>query len=587
MSGPSVPYAGNPSSYPTSVNVLSGSDTPNSTTFNTTSEGGLDRSAWIRASVARPGQSWQPSWSVSGLGGASTPQMYKGGVDANFGVFLVPYAYLSGGTWSLAVSELIVDYGVGPGPAPLVNQTITQPILVGANGLASGWSASSADILAVSGPGTATFPEIVPLVGLVDGAELQSLSVFFKVVSHSGVPSTMPSLLLRRRTMAAGVPATDVYLSSTNQQFVPTPGSGSAWYDSGNQQSFAYTCNQNNTIDTSQYQYYLEVYDEGGTNAVSGNSYYGVALTYLSPDGGAPSGWHDLANQSSPTTADATGIFDAAVCGDPSSAGTIWCAALTDSGAQLQVSTTAYGSSSWTSRYTTSTSGLTFGTVEIAGIGNLVAVGVGCTAGSQCGVYAGGIGTSFSKVSSISVTGPLAWKVVSNGSLLIALPTFTRQATPQLWKTVDGVTWTAENISGIVPVGSQPTGLAWSPLNSLWYMLVATSSTATVYSSPDGITWTAASGTISSSGFAAQDLAVIGNGLVVTSADEGSRSESQYMYSADWGATWTLSPSVALEGNLSTGAVGYSRARLVSNGVQLLVNNSQNGRFGDAVSAAG
>jgi hypothetical protein len=51
MSGPSVPYVGDPSNYPASINILGGSDTPASTTFNVTSEGLADRTAWLRSAV--------------------------------------------------------------------------------------------------------------------------------------------------------------------------------------------------------------------------------------------------------------------------------------------------------------------------------------------------------------------------------------------------------------------------------------------------------------------------------------------------------------------------------------------------------
>ncbi len=53
MSGPSVPYAGNPSVWPPNVNVLSGSDTPGSAVLNTTSEGIIDRTAALGAVAIR------------------------------------------------------------------------------------------------------------------------------------------------------------------------------------------------------------------------------------------------------------------------------------------------------------------------------------------------------------------------------------------------------------------------------------------------------------------------------------------------------------------------------------------------------
>ena len=42
-----IPYAGSPTSWPTAVDILSGSDLPSTTNFNTTSEGTLDRTAYL------------------------------------------------------------------------------------------------------------------------------------------------------------------------------------------------------------------------------------------------------------------------------------------------------------------------------------------------------------------------------------------------------------------------------------------------------------------------------------------------------------------------------------------------------------
>lgn len=54
-----APYAGNQASYPASVDILSGSDLPNTTNFNTAWEGGLDRTAFLNgAIVANAGCNW-------------------------------------------------------------------------------------------------------------------------------------------------------------------------------------------------------------------------------------------------------------------------------------------------------------------------------------------------------------------------------------------------------------------------------------------------------------------------------------------------------------------------------------------------
>src|SRR5579872_1376533 len=46
-----TPYAGNPASYPAAINILSGSDVPNSTNFNTAYEGLADRTAFLNAQL--------------------------------------------------------------------------------------------------------------------------------------------------------------------------------------------------------------------------------------------------------------------------------------------------------------------------------------------------------------------------------------------------------------------------------------------------------------------------------------------------------------------------------------------------------
>lgn len=62
-----TPYAGNASNYPTDVNILSGSDVPNTATFNTAYEGTLDRTAYNNARIPSPAQNWYPEM----IGGSS------------------------------------------------------------------------------------------------------------------------------------------------------------------------------------------------------------------------------------------------------------------------------------------------------------------------------------------------------------------------------------------------------------------------------------------------------------------------------------------------------------------------------------
>jgi hypothetical protein len=61
-----APYAGDQANYPKSVDILSGSDAPNSTNFNTGWEGALDRTAFINGClVANGGINWPPLANVN------------------------------------------------------------------------------------------------------------------------------------------------------------------------------------------------------------------------------------------------------------------------------------------------------------------------------------------------------------------------------------------------------------------------------------------------------------------------------------------------------------------------------------------
>lgn len=419
MAGPSVPYAGNAANYPPNVNVLSGSDTPGSTTFNVTSEGALDRASFLLWSMSKAGQSYRIVQAVNGSG---TPQLYKPAFDPGAGV-------LTAGVWLIAWAAT----------------------------LAGSW---------------------------VTGVE---------------------------------------------------------------------------------WSYGADDKEGPGPGAVGGGHFV----------------WNQVGGSSSPTTTDTTGVADVSVCGDTGTPGIVWIAALTVNNAQLQVLDSSYTAGSWTSKYTLSTVGSTVSSVEMAPIGSRVVVAVGGASGTALGVYSGGTAAAFAAVGSITATAGTKWSLKSNGTTLIVLPTFIRPTTPTLWTTTDGVTFTSVNISSIIPVGAFAAGLAWSSLQSLWYMAVQVSSTVTAfYSSPDGNTWTNVS---SSPGpnLTIADFEVAGNALVLTTADTAivtTNLDSLVFFSIDWGVNWRLA-SPAFQVNLSTGTTGYSRARIGSSPSRVLLGNSQQVRF--------
>ena len=42
------------------------------------------------------------------------------------------------------------------------------------------------------------------------------------------------------------------------------------------------TCNQNNVIDITQYQYDVTIVDENGANSIAGSNYWGLSTSYTS-----------------------------------------------------------------------------------------------------------------------------------------------------------------------------------------------------------------------------------------------------------------------------------------------------------------
>ena len=104
------------------------------------------------------------------------------------------------------------------------------------------------------------------------GATLDTVTVGFSVgTAHSNAPANLPNLSVKR--YAYNAMFSPQALATTDPQYVATPGSGSAWYDSGNQQYMTYFCNQNNIIDNGSYIYVLTITDESGTYSQALNAF--------------------------------------------------------------------------------------------------------------------------------------------------------------------------------------------------------------------------------------------------------------------------------------------------------------------------
>ena len=111
----------------------------------------------------------------------------------------------------------------------------------------------------------------------MQGATLASVTVsLFVSVAHNGqpVPAALPSFFVYKSTNG-----TPVLMAASSAQFVSA--SGTTWYNAGAMQSLTFTATTANTnLDFSTADYYLQVSEEWGGNAFTGNAYVDCAFAF-------------------------------------------------------------------------------------------------------------------------------------------------------------------------------------------------------------------------------------------------------------------------------------------------------------------
>lgn len=110
---------------------------------------------------------------------------------------------------------------------------------------------------------------------LHNGATLTSATLLMQgQPGHTSLPTVMPAFQIGRSLLTTsaggfsalgGAAATDPTNTLANYKLNHT---------------WSYTCTTGNVIDTTQYGYYLFIWDEGGTNAITGNTYASITLTF-------------------------------------------------------------------------------------------------------------------------------------------------------------------------------------------------------------------------------------------------------------------------------------------------------------------
>ena len=117
---------------------------------------------------------------------------------------------------------------------------------------------------------TTTSTVTLPLVGLPNGATLNTVAVKFKGnPAHGGAPGTMPTLKVYRRAITAG---TFTQLGSTTTDTYGSAGAFETTHDIS-------VASIAHTIDRTANTYQLVFTFEGGANAVSGASLFAISAT--------------------------------------------------------------------------------------------------------------------------------------------------------------------------------------------------------------------------------------------------------------------------------------------------------------------
>jgi hypothetical protein len=216
------------------------------------------------------------------LGGANIP--LQGSVFAN--------TYLAGGLVTEVESTITFgdnDYFVLQSGHSAQSRTIVTPVAT-AQAIPLLWSTNP--VAPVTGNPVYGLASLslgagmdVPLRVHHDATLVSATVTFYVGQSHSGVPAVLPGVRLVGVNMdGVAFPLATTAVTSgtdaTGMQFAATPASGSVWYNSGATQTFTFTCDPGIVIDTKQYSYHAVIQDEFGVNALTGNIYVEVELSF-------------------------------------------------------------------------------------------------------------------------------------------------------------------------------------------------------------------------------------------------------------------------------------------------------------------
>jgi hypothetical protein len=156
----------------------------------------------------------------------------------------------------------------------------------------------------------------------------------------------------------------------------------------------------------------------------------------------------------------------------------------------------------------------------------------------------------FATVTTVAPTGTPNvnyWILKSNGSQVIAAPRRTALATPFVFTSLDGHTWTTQTSSlGFVLTSTdQITGLDWGAdaIGEAWFMTVLTTTPSTkILRSPDGINWSLV--TTLANGFLGSSLCAVGANTLYSVQNPDVQEAYRIVVAPYGGGLWYGTPAV-------------------------------------------
>lgn len=180
----------------------------------------------------------------------------------------------NGGRIVIYSNELLVPYWPQYSPARAMFRN--QPFLMQRGGGSLIWDVDTNESIAHTGSGQTGNCDITR--SLVDGSTLTAIDIYFAVgQAHSGVPAVMPSFSL----YAKGLDASTIILLASGS--VPSPATGAAWYNSGNQQTYTLIV-PSVVVDRTSGSYFVQAIDESGLNALNLNIFRTLRFNYTLSD---------------------------------------------------------------------------------------------------------------------------------------------------------------------------------------------------------------------------------------------------------------------------------------------------------------